>query len=541
MRTLLAVLVLSQAAPALAQVTGDVPARRPAAVVDLRTEEGARLVQAQWKFRTARVIDVAHRAVGPDLRPSGPPNMTQDIDPQAGVAGFDDSGWEVIPATSLEARRTNGRLSFGWFRLKVKVPQSIGKFDPTGSTAVFEIVVDDYAEVWVNGRLPLTLGARGGALVGGWNAPNRVILGRNVQPGDTFELAVFAANGPLSQPPGNYVWIRSATVDFYPAGRIGNLAPAELKVTRLSPALDAVMPANPRLERLATGFTFLEGPLWTADSALLFSDPNDNTIYRWATDGQLTVFRTKSGYSGFDIGEYGQPGSNGLTLDFEGRLVIAEHGNHRISRLERNGLITVLADRYEGRRLNSPNDLVYQSNSTLWFTDPPFGLPRFHTDPRREVPYTGVYRLTPDGRLSLEVSDLTGPNGIAFSPDERYLYVSNWDPARKVIMRYPVKSDGSLGKGSVFFDITRTVPGDQAWDGLKVDRGGNLYAAGPEGIYVLSPDGTHLGTLGLPDHVANFAWGDGDRSTLYITATSGLYRLRLHTTGTGGFHSGAKP
>lgn len=521
-----AVLQLTATVLSAAQLTGNVPARRPAAVVDLRTEEGVRLVRGQWKYRDAKIVDVAHRAVGPDLRPSGPPNRTRDIEPRAGVAGFDDSAWEAVPASTLEARRTNGRLAFGWYRISVTVPERIGGFDPAGSTAVFEIVVDDYAEVWVDGRLPVALGAQGGALVGGWNTPNRVILGRNVRPGQTFQVAVFAANGPLSDPPVNYVWVRSATVDFYRADQIGNTTPAEVKVTRRSAGLDAVV-SMPRVERLATGFTFIEGPVRTPDSALLFSDPNDNQIYRWTPDGQVTVFRTKSGYSGFDIGEYRQPGSNGLTLDAEGRLVIAEHGRRRIARLEKNGVITVLADRYEGKRLNSPNDLVYQSNGALWFTDPPFGLPRFHDDPRREQRHTAVYRLGPDGTLSQVVTDLTGPNGIAFSPDERFLYVSNWDPARKVIMRYPVCEDGTLGPGTVFFDITATVPGELAWDGVKVDREGRVFAAGPEGIYVLSPGGEHLGTLTLPDHVANLAWADEGRRTLFVTATTSLYRVTL--------------
>ncbi len=524
-------LLLLTAAPAAAQVTGDVPARRPAAVVDLRTDAGVRLVRGRWKYADARVVDVAHRAVGADLKPSGPPNMTRDVEPHAGVAGFDDSGWETIPATSLEARRTNGRLAFGWYRIAVTVPERIAAFDPTGSVAVLEIVVDDYAEVWVDGKLPATLGARGGALVGGWNTPNRVILGRDVRPGQTFQIAVFGMNAPISAPPVNYVWIRNATLDFYRPEQIGNVVKAELTVTRKSPALDRLLPAEPRLERLASGFTFVEGPVWTRDSALLFSDPNDNMIYRWAMDGSVSVYRTKSGYSGFDIGEYRQAGSNGLALDPEGRLIIAEHGNRRISRLETNGVLTVLADRHQGKRLNSPNDVVTRSDGTIWFTDPPFGLPKFHGDPRRESPYTGVYRLAPDGALSLVASELAGPNGIAFSPDERYLYVSNWDPARKVIMRYTVMPHGSVADGKVFFDITATVPGELAWDGVKVDRMGNVYAAGPEGIYVLSPEGEHLGTLGLPDHVANMAWGDPDRSALYITATAGLYRLRLAVTG----------
>ncbi|MBK8004953.1 MAG: SMP-30/gluconolactonase/LRE family protein [Gemmatimonadetes bacterium] len=341
-------------------------------------------------------------------------------------------------------------------------------------------------------------------------------------------------NGPVSNPPVNFIWIRSATLDFYAAGSAAP-ARAELRVTRLDPGLDAVLPTRPVLEKLAGGFEFTEGPVWVADGGyLLFSDPNTNTIWRWSPDGQVTAFRTKSGYAGVDIGRYHQPGSNGLALDQEGRLVIDQHGNRRVLRVERTGALTVLADRYQGRRLNSPNDLVFRSDGALYFTDPPFGLPGVYQDPAKETAWSGVYRLK-DGELRLLTRELSGPNGIAFSPDERVLYVDNWDPAHKVIMRYDVQPDGAIANGRVFFDITRTVPGDDAWDGIKVDEQGHVFAAGPEGIYVLSPDGVHLGTLTLPEHVANFAWGDADFRTLYITASTGLYRLRLEVPGTAAF------
>ena len=185
-----------------------------------------------------------------------------------------------------------------------------------------------------------------------------------------------------------------------------------------------------------------------------FSDPNDNLIYRWTPDGELSVYRTKRGYTGTDIGTYRQPGSNGLTLDRDGRLIINQHGNRRVIRLERNGEETVLADRYQGKRLNSPNDLVYKSDGTLYFTDPPFGLPNVFEDARKELPFSGVFRVGADGRVQLVARDLSGPNGLAFSPDERFLYVGNWDEKKKVIMRYPVNTDGTLGDGQVFFDMT---------------------------------------------------------------------------------------
>ena len=519
---------------AAAQVTSDAPARRPEAIIDLATEEGVRLVEGRWRYSDVKIVEVEHRGPGPDLRASGPPTRAWDIAPHAGAADFDDSGWEVLPASRLDARKTAGRLAFNWYRIKITVPERIGRFDPTGSTAVFEIVVDDYAEVWVNGNLPLALGQPGGPLIKGFNAPNRVVVGRDVRPGQQIQLAVLGANGPLSNPPGNFVWVRSATLDFYRPEQIGQFATVRTEIVRIDPALDAVVPPGATIEKIAAGFLFTEGPLWvprtaTTDGYLLFSDPNANAIYRWSPDGQVSVFRTKSGYTGVDIGEYAQPGSNGLALDREGRLTINEHGNRRVTRLEKTGALTVLADRYQGRRLNSPNDLVYRSDGALYFTDPPFGLPKFSDDPRRELPYSGVFCLI-HGELKLVGSDLAGPNGIAFSPDEKYLYIGNWDPSRKVVMRYEVRDDGMLANGRVFFDMT-SAPGEDALDGIKVDRRGNLYVSGPGGLWILSPEGKHLGTIRGPEHPHNMAWGDDDGRTLYLAAQTGVYRIRLGVAG----------
>ena len=518
-------------APLSAQVTGDAPAGRPSAVIDLATHEGARLVAGTWRYAGVRIVEVAHRAPGSDLKPSGAPTRTYDITPRAGAADFNDASWDIIDAGSLDARRSAGKLSFGWYRIRLTIPERVGDFDPTGSTVVFEIVLDDYSEIWVDGQLPLTLGQTGGGLVRGWNAPNRVVVGRNVRPGQQIQIAVFGANGPLSDPPGNFVWVRSATLDFYPDASLGIAREPAGEIVRLDPSVDAIVPRDAKVEKLADGFQFTEGPIWHPDGYLLFSDPNANTIYRYARDGQVSVFRPKSGYAGTDIGKYRQPGSNGLTLDADGRLTIDEHGRRRVVRLEKNGLITVLADRYKGKRLNSPNDLVYKSDGSLYFTDPPFGLPNFYDDSRKELPFSGVYRLAKDGALTLLTSELTGPNGLAFAPDERFLYVDNWDVERKVIMRYPVLADGSLGKGDVFLDVTKSHPGEQAWDGLKVDVLGNVYAAGPEGIWILSPEGKHLGIIKATEVPANFAWGDDDGRTMYITARTGLYRVRLSVPG----------
>ncbi len=534
-QALLAVVAIALAGPAAAaQTTTDVPAGRAHAIVDLMTTDGVRSVNGVWKYRDAQIIEVDHRSPGPDLRPSGAPNRTRDITPKAGAGGFDDTDWETFDGPDLTKRRTNGRLAFGWYRLNVTVPEKVGPFSTRGSTVVFEVVVDDYAEIWVDGKLTPVLGQTGGQLIKGWNAPNRVVIGRNVEPGQRIQLAVFGINGPLSEPPVNFVWVRSATLDFYqaPAGMVAMAA----KVVSHDPALDAVVPSGAMLEKLAGGFEFLEGPVWIPEGGfLLFSDPNANSIYRWTPDGQVSVWRTKSGYAGSDIAAYKQPGSNGITLDAMGRVTFVQHGNRRVVRVEPNGVVTVLANAFQGKRLNSPNDLVYKSDGSLYFTDPPFGLPKGFGDPAKETTVSGVYRWK-DGDITLLTADLTGPNGIAFSPDEKYLYVDNWDPAKKVIMRYPVKADGTLEPGAVFFDITRSVAGDDAWDGLKIDTNGNVYAAGPEGVYVLTPAGKHLGTIALPEHVANFAWGDADFRTLYLTASTGLYRIRLNAQGTGAFN-----
>jgi gluconolactonase len=498
---------------------------RPDAIVDLRTTGGASLVHGQWRYSDAAVIPAANKAPGADLRASGAPVATLDVDPKAGVTDFDDSRWTAIAATDLEARRTNGKLSFSWYRINVTIPERIGGFDTSGSTIYFEVVVDDYAEVWVDGKLPRPLGQSGGALIKGFNAPNRVLLTRNARPNQRIQLAVFAANGPLSDPPSNFIWIRSATLDFYkqPAPRT-----TDIRVIRNSPALDAIVPATVRAEQLAEGFLFTEGPVWMPDGYLLFSDPNANTIYRWSDADGLSIFRTKSGYTGLDIGEYGQPGSNGLAVDPEGRLTVNEHGNHRVARLEKTGAVTVLADSFEGKRLNSPNDLVYASDGSLYFTDPPFGLPKFGDDRRKELPFNGVFRWDA-GKLTVVSRDLSGPNGIALSPDEKYLYVGNWDEKKKIVMRYGIQADGSLSHGSVFVDLT-TAPGEDAIDGVKVDPRGNVYVSGPGGIWIFSSSGEHLGTLVTPEHPHNFAFGDDGRS-LYVTARSTLYRIRLNIAG----------
>jgi gluconolactonase len=519
----------------------DVPSGPPDAVLDLRTAEGAANAQAVWRTHDAQLREVEFRAPGPDHKPSGPPNRTHTIEPLAGAADFDDAQWPVLAPTALEERRGTGEVSFVWYRLHATIPERIGTFETRGATVVFETVVDDYAEVWVNGSLPFELhpdgqGQSGGAVIAGWNMPNRRLVSASALPGEREAIAIFAVNGPISSPPSNYIWIRRARLAFYKAPRALTPTRVDARIERLDPALDRAVPRNAAVEKLAEGFAFTEGPVWVPEPGgfLLFSDPNRNRIYRYdpANGGHISVFRGESGYQGSDIAEYGQPGSNGLALDpRDGALTIDEHGNRRVAKLAADGSEVALADRYHGARLNSPNDLVYRSDGTLYFTDPPFGLPKFHADPRRELPYTGVFKLDAKG-LELVSQDLQGPNGIAFSPDEHFLYVTNWDPARKVVMRYEVGRDGSLSNGRVFFDMGG-APGEEALDGLKVDALGNLYVSGPGGVWILSPDGRHIGQIVTPELPANFAWGDADRRALYMTARTGLYRIRLGVSGAG--------
>ncbi|MCV2491942.1 SMP-30/gluconolactonase/LRE family protein [Geodermatophilus sp. YIM 151500] len=504
----------------------------PTAVVDLQTDEGAALVGATWRYSDARVEEIDFVEVGSPADPLGPgdvPNRTFDVLPHAEAADFDDSDWRVLSPRDTQLRLAGGRVCFNWYRLSVTLPERVGDLDPTGCTVVLEVVVDDYAEVWVDGRLPVALGDVGGQVVAGFNAPNRVLLTDDARPGRTFRIAVFGGNGPISASPRNYIWLRGATLDIYRPDQARRTEPVELRVTRADTGLDAVLEPGTPLERVAGGFEFTEGPVWTADGALLFSSPNTNTIYRWTARGAVTVFRSHAGYAGTDIGRFAQPGSNGLALDPQGRLTICQHGNRRVLRVEPHGDTTVLADRYQGKQLNSPNDLVYRSDGTLFFTDPPFGLPGGSDDPKKELPFSGVFAVR-DGVVRLAADGLSGPNGIALSPDERHLYVGDWDPAHKVVVRYDVAADGSLSGGRVLFDMTG-ADGEDAVDGIKVDRDGNLYVCGPSGIWILTADGRHLGTLHLPESPHNLAWGDADGRGLYITALTSIYRVRTKVAG----------
>lgn len=317
-----------------------------------------------------------------------------------------------------------------------------------------------------------------------------------------------------------------------------------LKVERLDPAAaDRIIPRNAKLERIATGFKWVEGPVWV-NGRLFFAEIPSNSIRVWTPGAGVAIFQQPSGYKG--TAPYGGPesGSNGMTLDARGRLTVAGHAQRNVYRFESvtpKGSVTVLADAYEGRKLNSPNDLVYKSDGSLYFTDPPYGLrTQSDTDKDKQLKVNGVYRIAhalqqkpgapPErGALELLVSDLPRPNGIAFSPGEKYLYVDNSEP-KKIWMRYTVRPDGTLADPKLLYDAT-SDPRVGGPDGMKVDVEGNIYSAGPGGVWIFSPEGKHLATIGMPERTANMAWGGADRKTLYITASSSVYRIRLNIAG----------
>jgi gluconolactonase len=307
--------------------------------------------------------------------------------------------------------------------------------------------------------------------------------------------------------------------------------------------LDAILPPSAQIEKIAAGFQFTEGPLYIRAGYLLFSDIPGNVIRKWTPDGRVVDFRRPSGYDAADAPRGAFIGSNGLAADRQGRILICEHGNRRVTRLEKNGALTVVAAKYEGKRLNSPNDVVVRSDGSVYFTDPPSGLRGGDQDPAKELPFNGVYSVSPDGKITLLTKAITRPNGLAFSPDEKFLYVANADRASKTWLRFELRPDGSLGPRTLFFDASSRTE-DGVPDGMKVDAKGNLFCAGPGGVWIFSPDGRHLGTIKPPETPANLQWGKYARSnseaamapdekadTLYITARTSIYRIRTATWG----------
>ncbi|MDX2047250.1 MAG: SMP-30/gluconolactonase/LRE family protein [Chitinophagaceae bacterium] len=532
-------LFIGQLVIVFAQETRQLAVDKPLAIADLKTTEGAALVNTKWYVQPAHIVEADFKSPGPGtngdalpLYPTGIAVKTHSIHPQIGAADF-DKGFKEISPTDLEMREGMGLVSFVWFKAEITIPATIGKLSTTGSVAVFEIVVDDYSEIWVNGKQMQGFGQSGNGVVSGYNTRNRVILTSNAKPGEKFNIAVLGINGPLGKIPDNYIWIRNAVIDFYKELPSNPQWKDIGKIYTINEKLNSIIAPGTKVEKVADGFSFTEGPVWHPDGYLLFSDPNTNTIYRYnPKNHNVTVYMSHSGYTGADIGEYGQPGSNGLAIDKEGRLIVAQHGNRRIIRHEKKGPVTILADKIEGKRFNSPNDLVLKSDGTVYFTDPPYGLPGFYNDKRKELDYQGVFMIK-NGKVSVVSKDLGGPNGLAFSPDEKYFYATNWDIRdihnTKTIWRYEVQPDGTLKNGKIFFDFNLTED-DEALDGLKIDKEGNLFVSAPGGLWIISAEGKLLGKIVTPERPANMAWGD-DGKTLYMTAHSSLYKIRVNTGG----------
>lgn len=312
------------------------------------------------------------------------------------------------------------------------------------------------------------------------------------------------------------------------------------EIISLDPAFAALVDEKATIEVLSSGFAWSEGPVWVAEKEhpfggyLLFSDIPNNRVVRWEEGAEAVTWLHPSGYTG--VADYGaEPGSNGLLLDEKGQLVSCEHGDRRLSLLTAGGGKRTLVDAYQGKRLNSPNDACFGADGkTIYFTDPPYGLPKRWDDPQRELDFCGVYRLAPDGTVTLLTKEMTRPNGLAFSPDFKTLYVAQSDPEAALWKAFPVKGDGTLAEGRVFYDATAAVeeglPGLP--DGLKVDEKGKLWATGPGGVYVITPDGKLLGRLSTGERTSNCAWGN-DGTVLYLTADRYLCRIQTKTKGAG--------
>jgi gluconolactonase len=314
--------------------------------------------------------------------------------------------------------------------------------------------------------------------------------------------------------------------------------PAHGAIERLDPALDALLAPDAQMVKLAEGFNWSEGPTWLRrEKAVVFSDVPENKVFRWSEKDGLSVYLQPSGYTGDQV-KFREQGSNGLTTDEGGHLVLCQHGDRQIARLaKRQGIVGTfvpLAETYGPRRFNSPNDLVFASNGNLYFTDPPYGLDGLDQSPLKELMFNGVYLRRPKGEVVLLTRDLSFPNGIALSPDEQTLYVNVSDSTKPVTMAYDVQKNGTIANGRVFFDAQPLVRADRKGmpDGLKVDVAGNVWATGPGGVLIISPAGKHLGTLLTGEATGNCCWGD-DGSTLYITADMYLLRVKTSTKGSG--------
>ncbi len=301
-------------------------------------------------------------------------------------------------------------------------------------------------------------------------------------------------------------------------------------IERLDPALDQLIAPGTQAEIIGEGYTWSEGPVWIeSEKMLLFSDVPNNIIYKWTEEKGVETFLTPSGYTG-TIPRGGEPGSNGLTLNNEGQLVMCQHGDRRVALLtasfkEPKPEFKTLADNYQGKKLNSPNDVVFDKQGNLFFTDPPYGLLKNVNDSSKEISFQGVYKVKPDGKVILLVDSLTRPNGIALSPDQQTLYVANSDKPVAKWYSFHIAGD-SLTNAKIFYSTKYAEDETGAPDGLRVDENGNLFATGPGGIWIFNPEGKVLGRIRLPQATANCTFS-GDGKTLYLTSHMYLLRMKI--------------
>ena len=351
---------------------------------------------------------------------------------------------------------------------------------------------------------------------------------------DITEAAKKNAFMKTLRPPLLLLAFAALSLNLFGGAVVPSSYPTIGKIAKYDNRLDKLIDPDAKIEVIASGFDWTEGPAWNReDGFLVFSDIPRNRVMKWSQDEGVSEYMSPSGYTG--VVDYGaEPGSNGLVFDSMGRLTLCEHGDRRIAVVTKNGGKRTLADNFQGKRFNSPNDLIYHSNGNLYFTDPIYGLPKWQDDHRRELDFCGVYLRKTDGEVVLLTKDFTRPNGIALSPDEKTLYVAQSDTAAPIWRSYSVRRDGTLGKGKVFYDATKQkqAGGVGNPDGMKVDDQGNLWATGPGGLYVFSPKGDLLGRLETGEHASNCAWGD-DGSTLYITIDMYLCRIRTKAKGIG--------
>jgi gluconolactonase len=303
-------------------------------------------------------------------------------------------------------------------------------------------------------------------------------------------------------------------------------------IERIDPAINDIISENAVVEILADGYDWTEGPLWIeSQKMLLYSDVPKNVVHKWTEENGAEVYLTPSGYTGTAPTKSGEPGSNGLVLDNDGRLVLCQHGDRRISRMDApldqpKSAFTALAAGYEGKKFNSPNDVVFRSNGDLFFTDPPYGLPtQDESDPTKEILFQGVYKVSADGKITLLIDSLTRPNGIVLTPDEKTIIVANSDPKKAIWYAFDLAENDSVTNARVFYNATGEKENGSP-DGLKIDKNGNVFASGPGGIWIFNKDAKVIGKIKIPANTANCAFADNDK-TLYITSDNYLLRIKL--------------